>query len=253
MNSVDHRFGLHIIFGANALLSVLLASLMIQVRASNDLAAKKPSVELQLSKTSITLPCPPGAQSRTRSCPLSYDLQIPVVAMTTGLAKDASYSYSVGAGRVVGEGSKVLWDLTGAGPGFYVIQVDVSDSKKRHATSSVTVTIANCGDCVFIETCMFTLVVSCYEKVKAGTPITCKLATSLSLDPDTHQPYTYQWTARDTDAHDLTSTITRQGEYILIPTKDLGNKHVITTVKVKELAPCSDGASAVTFVKPNPD
>lgn len=173
------------------------------------------------------------------------------MAMATGLAKDASYSYSVGAGRIAGEGSKVLWDLTGVGPGSYVIKVDVHDRKKRQATSSRTVTISMCGDCVFYEPCMFTLVVSCYERVQAGTPITCKLMTSLSLNPDTHQRYTYQWAARDSDDHDLTATITKQGEYISIPTKGLGGKHVITTVEVKEVDPsCNRTASGISFVKP---
>lgn len=130
------------------------------------------------------------------------------------------------------------------------MKVDVLDGKKRHATSSATVTIAMCEDCVYIETCLFTLEVSCYEKVNVGTPLTCKLRTSLSLDPETHQPYAYEWTARDSDGHDLTSTITRDGEYISIPTQELGNKHVITTVKVKGLEACNGGASAISFVKP---
>jgi hypothetical protein len=189
-------------------------------------------------------------QSITRACPLSDDGRISLVAVASGLGKDASYSYSVGAGQIVGEGSKVLWDLNGAGPGFYVVKVDVRDSRKRQATASATVTIANCGDCVPTETCMFMMVVTCYERVQAGTPIVCKLTTSLHLNPDTERPFTYEWSARDTGDHDLTATITRQGEYISIPTKDLGGKHVITTVEVKELAACGGKASGISFVKP---
>jgi hypothetical protein len=182
---------------------------------------------------------------------LSGGVQIPLLAVANGFAKNASYSYSVGAGRIVGEGSKVIWDLTGTGPGLYVIKVDVRDSKKRQAISSGTVTISMCWDCVFIETCMFTLMVTCYEKVQAGTPIMCKLTANLSLDPDTHQQYTYEWSARTSDDHDLTATITKQGEYISIPTKDLGGKHVITRVEVKEIDPtCNRTASGVSFVKP---
>jgi hypothetical protein len=173
------------------------------------------------------------------------------MAMATGLTKNASYSYSVGGGRIAGEGSEVLWDLTGVVPGSYVIKVDVHDSKKRQATSSRTVTISMCGDCVFDEPCMFTMVVDCYDRVQAGTPITCKLTTSLSLNHDTHQRYTYLWTARDSDDHDLTAIITKQGEYISIPTKGLGGKHVITTVEVKEVDPsCNRKAQGITFVKP---
>jgi len=179
------------------------------------------------------------------------DGRISLLAIASGLGKDASYSYSVGAGQIVGEGNKVLWDLTGAGPGLYVVKADVADSRKRQATSSATITIANCGDCVFMEPCMFTLLVTCYEKVQAGTPITSRLTAHLPLDPDTHQQYTYEWSARTSDDHDLTATITKQGEYISIPTKDLAGKHVNTAVKIKELDPsCSGTASGVSFVKP---
>jgi len=251
MKSAIHRFGLPTFVCAMGLLSVLLASVMIHVRASNDLAGKKPSVELQLSKTSITLPCQPGAQSHTRSCPLSWDLQIPLVSTATGLAKDASYSYSVGAGRIVGEGSKVIWDLTGTGPGLYVIKVDVRDSKKRQAVSSGTVTISMCADCVFIEPCMFSLMVTCYEKVQAGTPITCKLTTSLSLNPDTHQPYTYDWSARASNDEDLSERIRKSGEYISLPTNGLAGRTVYVRVDVKGIDPsCNSSASSSTVVKP---
>jgi hypothetical protein len=247
---VNHQYRLHIVVCAIALF-ILLAALIAGVGAANDLAGKKPSVELQLSKTTITLHCPPGARSISRSCPLSDDDRISLVAIASGLGKDTTYSYSVGAGQIVGEGSKVLWDLTGAGPGLYVVKVDVRDSRKRQATASVTVTIANCGDCIFLEPCMFTLVVTCYEKVQAGTPITCKLAARLPLDPDTDRQYTYEWSARTSDDHDLTATITKRGEYISIPTKDLAGKHVITTVEVKEIDPsCNRTASGISFVKP---
>jgi hypothetical protein len=230
-----------------ALLSVLLVSSIIGARAANDLAGTKPSVELQLSKTTITLPCQPGARSRSGSCPLSDDSRISLAAIASGLGKDATYSYSVGAGQIVGEGSKVVWDLGGASPGFYVIKVDVRDSRKRQATASVTVTIANCGDCVFIETCMITLVVTCYERVQAGTPIMCKLTAQLIQN----QPYTYQWVVRTSDGHDLTATVTPQGEYVSIPTKDLGGKQVIATVEVKEIDPsCNRTASGISIVKP---
>jgi hypothetical protein len=251
MKSANHRWGLPTFIVAIALFSGLFALTMIRVGASNDLTAKNPSVELRLAKTSIIFSCPPSARSISGSCPPSADVQIPVVAMATGFTKDASYSYSVGGGRIAGEGSKVLWDLSGVGPGSFVIKVEVRDSKKRLATSAVTLTISMCGDCVFDEPCMFTMVVDCYERVQAGTPITCKLTTSLSLNPDTHRRYTYQWIARDSDDHDLTATITKQGEYISIPTKGLGGKHVITRVEVKEVDPsCNRTASGITFVKP---
>lgn len=233
------------------LLGVLLTSVLSPQASSNARLGRKPSVELHASSTLITLPCPPEARSSSRSCPLTYDSRIPLVAIAKGFNKDAVYSYSVGGGQIVGEGSKVIWDLTGVGPGLYVVKVDVQDTRKRHASSSLTVTVANCSDCIYIERCLAPFGITCYDKVKAGTPITCKLGVSLGLDPITHQPYTYQWSARDSDDNDLSASLTRQGEYVSIPTKGLGGKAVITTVEVKELDPsCNRTAQGVTLVKP---
>ena len=87
----------------------------------------------------------------------------------------------------------------------------------------------------------------CYQQVKAGTTITCKAL----IVGARQNGITYQWSSRDSDDNDLTGAINKQGEYVLIPTKGLGGKAVITTVEVKELDPsCGRTASSVTLLKP---
>lgn len=234
-----------------ALLCVLLASLMIQRVSSNSFIRNNHTVELHASKTTITYPCPPDSYSASRTCPSDIDLHVALTSTVKGFNKEAYYAYTATVGRVVGEGAKVVWDLTGAWPGFYTATVEVHDGKSRRASSSVTVTIANCRDCIFIERCLFALAVNCYDKVRAGTPITCKLEFNSRVDPITHQPYTYQWSARDSDDNDLSASISKQGDYVSIPTKGLGGKAVITTVEVKEMDPsCPRTASSVTLVQP---
>jgi len=207
---------------------------------------KKPSVALRTSNTTITLPCPSGFCSHT--CPFTSDFRIPLAAFADGFHARAVYAYSVGAGRIIGECSRVTWDLSGVGPGLYTATVEVTDSAKRRAHSSVTLTIQVCSDC--ISDCYGmcpTMVVICYDQVRAGTPTTCKPAITGARLPRV----TYQWSARDSDDNDLTATISKQGEYVSIPTKGLGGKAIITTVEVKELDPsCGRTASSVTLVKP---
>ena len=231
-----------------ALLSlfVLFAWVISHGASTNASLGIKRSVELRTSNTIITWPCPQGACSS--SCPLTSNFRLPLAAFAYGFNQRATYAYSVGAGRIVGEGSRVTWDLSDVGPGLYTATVEVADSSKRHASSSVEVTIQQCGDCIVDCYGMCpTLVVICYEQVKAGTPITCKaIVSGAQLNG-----ITYQWSARDSDDNDLTASIGKQGDYASIPTKGLGGKAVVTTVAVKELDPsCNRTANGVTRVKP---
>jgi hypothetical protein len=229
-------------------LCVLFASGMSHRKSWNTSLATKPSVELRTSNTVITLPCPPGACSSSWSCPLTIDFRLPLAAFAYGFSRRAVYAYSASGGRIVGEGTRVIWDLSDVGPGLYTATVEVADSAKRRANSSVTIKVQNCMDCV--NHCYGwcpTLAVICYEEVKAGTPITCKAV----INGARLNRITYQWSARDSDDNDLTASIAKQGEYVSIPTKGLGVKAVITTVEIKELDPsCSRTASGSTRVKP---
>jgi hypothetical protein len=178
------------------------------------------------------------------------------MAMATGLMKDASYSYSVGGGRIAGEGSEVLWDLTGVGPGSYVIKVEVHDRKKRLATSSRTLTISMCGDCMIIcELPCPMISVTCYDKVKAGTPITCKVNAQGSSDSCnasvgwSPQESVYKWSARSSNGEDLSGTITSNGKYVSIPTGGRAGQTVYATVQIEGLDPtCNSTASDLTKV-----
>ena len=230
---------------ARAPLCVLLTSVMAQSGASNDLRGKKASVELQASTTLITFPCPLSAYSVSRSCPLTDDRQVVLTTLTKTFNKQATYVYTVTGGRVVGEGSKVTWDLSEAWPGIHTATVEVHDNKKRRATSSVIVTLQNCADCVHIELCPM-LVVSCYDQVQAGTPVTCKVVARPWLDV-----FTLEWSVRDSNGEDLSERVSRRDPYISIRTDGLGGTAIITKVEVKGIeARCPPTSSGSTIVKP---
>ena len=234
-------------FSAAPLLCVLLASAN-QDGFSNGLLKAKPSVELHASKTLMTYPCPPGAHSHSGSCPTSNDVNAALTSFPKGFNKQALYVYTVTGGRIVGEGSKVIWDLSDAGPGFYTATVEVKDEKKHRALSSLTVSVAQCGDCVFSDFPCPMFFVSCYDQVKAGTPITCKV----TVRPGTvAYPITYEWSARSSNGENLSERISGRGTSISIATGGLAGHAVFATVELKGLDPtCSNSASSSTVVKP---
>lgn len=232
-------------FFASAAGFVLLASVS---GWSNGVARKKPSVVLQAARTTITFPCGPSSISHSRSCPTTVDLQVPLTAIADGFNKQARDVYTVTGGRVVGDGSKVTWDLSGSGPGVYQARVDVEDTGKRRADASVTVTLANCGDCENIEPCP-TLAVNCYDQVKAGTVVVCKVVMS-PLSMFVPQVFTYEWSVNASGGEDLSLRITSVGKSISIPTNGLAGQTVYAKVTVKGLDPsCGGTASGSVVVK----
>ena len=246
MNFLKQRSGLRIIsLSTTALLCILLASVMTQKGSSNELLKKKPSVVLQASTTTLTLPCPPDFHSISRSCPSNLDPQIALTAIANGFNKQARYAYTVGGGRIVGEGSKVTWDLSEVGPGFYTATVEVRDNKKHRALSSVTVTISNCADCVDSFPCP-PFLVTCYDQVKAGTLAVCTVKIWPSSDL-----VTYVWSVNASSGEELSERVSRRGPSILIPTNGLAGQAVYVKVEVKGLDPsCGTTASSSMVVKP---
>jgi hypothetical protein len=215
--------------------------------ASTGLLKTKPSVALQVSKTLLTYPCQPDWHSSSRSCSSTADLQVALTAVTSDFNKQSVFAYAASGGRIVGEGSKVTWDLSEAGPGIYAATVEVQDNKKHRAVSTVNVTVQLCGDCVNSEPCPAPIFVSCYDEVKAGTPITCKLVIGPAI---WRAPPTYEWSVRDSSGEDLSERISLRDTYLSIRTDGLSAKTVYTTVRVKGLDPsCSATASGSTVVR----
>jgi hypothetical protein len=233
-----------VLLSTTSLLCVLLGSAAVQ-KSSSNILLKKPSVVLQASTTSITLPCPGDGESMSRACPSTAELQVALTSIAKDFNRQSTYAYTVGGGRVVGEGSKVTWDLSEAGPGIYTATVEVQDNKKHRSLSSVIVTVSFCGDCVISNWCS-PITVICYDEVKTGTPITCKVVIGPTRDVPT-----YEWSARTWNGEDLSARISGRGKYVSIDTKGLGGQNVKTTVEVKELPPyCGRTASGSTVVKP---
>jgi hypothetical protein len=81
-----------------------------------------------------------------------------VVGVTT-TAKDPdgdalTYNYATSAGRIVGSGANVNWDLSGLRPGTYTITASVDDGCGFCGkTQTKTITVKECPDCIPVCDC----------------------------------------------------------------------------------------------------
>ena len=76
-------------------------------------------VLLELNQTEIISDCPSG----DNVCATNKILQVRTSAVISGECK---YLYSVTAGKVIGEGADVEWDLTDVNPGTYTITAAIN-------------------------------------------------------------------------------------------------------------------------------
>ncbi|HLM61340.1 MAG TPA: hypothetical protein VK308_11080, partial [Pyrinomonadaceae bacterium] len=87
------------------------------------------SDEIVLDEKVVSPPCPPGVRPQPGSA-CSDDMTIAISAVKPE-NRQLKYEYTVSGGRVIGEGTKVIWDLTGAQPGTYQIRVDIEDNSTK--------------------------------------------------------------------------------------------------------------------------
>ena len=206
-----------------------------------------PTVTASASVSSITRPCPPGTSSA--SCTPSGN-EVTLTANATDQDNDQLlYTWSVTGGRLTGEGRTVTWDLSGVANGSYTASVEVNDGNQHTATSSATVTVADCTGCVEPPKPCPVVSVSCPSDVEIGQPITFTASVS---GGDTAATYTYNWSvsAGTISSGQGTSTIT-------VDTTGLSGTAVTATVSIGGADPSCTGttASCTSNIKvpaPNP-
>src|SRR6185369_9308997 len=134
------------------------------------------------------------------------------------------YTWSVTGGRLTGEGRSVTWDLSGVANGTYTATVEVNDGNQHTVSSSATVTVADCTDCVKPPPPCPQVSVSCPSDIDAGQPITF---TASVPGGDTAATYTYNWS-------ESAGTITSgQGtSSITVDTTGIGGQSVTATVSI---------------------
>jgi hypothetical protein len=103
-----------------------------------------PSVELKTSVSEIVLSCKAGETSTT--CTTDGKVQLTSVGSDPDGDK-ALYTYSVTGGRISGDGTQAVWDLSGVEPGSYIATVEMDDGCGCLAFTSVTMSVEACPDC----------------------------------------------------------------------------------------------------------
>ena len=108
---------------------------------------KPPDVtDLTLSQTEVAASCPSGQVPQEG---MAYDDKMTVQVTTTAVDPEKDvvvYNYTVSGGRIVGQGSRVSWNLTGIAPGTYTITAGVDDGCGICGqTQTRTITIRSCN------------------------------------------------------------------------------------------------------------
>jgi hypothetical protein len=76
--------------------------------------------KLTLSKTRISLPCDPGPDEKRQLIGITVEAYDRFNDVLT-------YVYNPSAGKIIGDGPNVMWDLTGVPPGRYTLAAGVND------------------------------------------------------------------------------------------------------------------------------
>jgi hypothetical protein len=101
---------------------------------------------INLSKTKIFLPCAPGARGPD-FC--TDDFIVDVHAEGFDADNDVFvYEYTVSVGKIIGQGARVKWDLSGVKVGTYELRVEVDDGCGFCGESkNISVEVKECDGC----------------------------------------------------------------------------------------------------------
>ena len=106
-----------------------------------------PTVVIQASNSSITLPCPRTTTvTASGYCPISSEVTLLAAANHTE-NHVLLFTWSVTGGRLRGKGHSVTWDLSGVPVGTYTATVEVNDGNNHITAASATVTVSSCANC----------------------------------------------------------------------------------------------------------
>jgi hypothetical protein len=106
-----------------------------------------------LRQTSVTLITPTDRVVLTENCGMQEPspactpttLPIALATITKGFkSQKLAYTYTVSAGKILGEGADVRWDASGLKPGVYTVSVKVRDRRGGIRTDSRKMTVEIC-------------------------------------------------------------------------------------------------------------
>lgn len=142
-----------------------------------------------VSETQVWLGCPPGQRSRSGKC--ADDFSVNVTTAASDAENDVlTYSYTPSAGRIVGQGANVTWDLSGVRAGTYTITAGVDDGCGICGqTKTATIEVKECDDCFLPCECPTLSVTEPASAVQPGEPLTF----TANVSGGTQENITFNW------------------------------------------------------------
>lgn len=132
--------------------SLLFISILFLLGSPPLCAQLRSQLELSVDKTVLSLPCPYPIPTKRRSCPDGMTINVQTT-VKSGSPKNLKFEYGVSYGKIVGTGSKVIWDMTNAQPGTYEIKARVFSGQTEIGEPAVkTIRVEACLDCT--EECL---------------------------------------------------------------------------------------------------
>jgi hypothetical protein len=197
-----------------------------------------PPIVFITSSTSLINSCPPWTRS-IGNCSAIREVELSATAGGPQVDAKLLFVWAAPAGRIRGEGQKVIWDLSGVADGAYTANVEVNDSAGLTANASTKVTIAPCQNCITRESPCPTIMVSCPENAKSNESITFQ-AHVYGGDPNVKVTYTWSVSAGKISGGQGTSMIT-------IDVSDVTRRSITATVLIGGHDPaCVNTASCNT-------
>jgi hypothetical protein len=234
---------------ATLLIALLAASVSAQDAANKREGEPKLKIEkVELDKTKISLPCPPGQRPRSDSCDDSTVITAKVITRKR-MPKNAELNTTVSGGRIASQkGTEFQWDLRDVYPGTYTFTVAATYGNGRWGESvTQAVEVIRCPDCGYVDFC-HVLTMDEVKPVEAGELM--EFTVKVSGDPG--DSVTYNWTvsAGTIESGQGTKSIKVRTD------ENMEGQSVTATVEIGNLPPgpsCQNTASetaAVTAKKP---
>ena len=198
-----------------------------------------PPIVLISSSTALINFCPPWTES-VDNCSAKREVELSATAGGPEVDAKLVFEWAVSAGRIRGQGQKVIWDLSDVAAGSYTANVVVYDRTGLAANASTRVTIALCPNCITRESPCPTVAVSCPENAESTQRMTFQ-AHVYGGDPAIKPTYTWAISAGKISGGQGTSTLT-------IDVSDVTRRASITaTVSIGGYDPrCLNTASCTT-------
>lgn len=198
-----------------------------------------PVVNLRLDVNTVALACPWDHYSMS-GCNQSADHGVLINTDANDSDGDQlSYRYVVTGGSVIGDGSRVRWDLKKAAPGDYKIRVFVDDRHGHKRSAFASVKVEACPACD--PPCSTLDIVGPKDSVEEGQPAIFVANFSGGEEP----PTSYTWTIS------AGKIIKGQGTAsITVDTTGAGGKDLAVIVNLAGIDPtCSHLASSQVKIR----